>query len=114
MRLADTTAIGSPPELALIAHVPASRLPGVIPVALEPLDPFAEAEPSRGATIELASGGHVVVVYGLVTERLFVHAAAAQMADAIEDFLQETGLPAESIAWRLPASLRPVPAGALR
>jgi hypothetical protein len=103
MRVALPTAIDSPPELALIVQVPASDLQRVLPVALEPLDSFAEAEPSRGATIELASGRHVVAVYGLVTERLFVHTAAADAQVAVDDFLRETRLPASSIAWRLPA-----------
>lgn len=106
MRLALPTAIDSPPELALIVRLRSSDLQHVVPVALEPLDSFTEAEPSRGATIELASGRYVVAIYGLVTERLFVHAAAPDAQAAVDDFLRETRLPASSIEWRLPAPAR--------
>ena len=56
MRRAAADAIRNPPDLALIAHVPAPTLRRAIPVALEKLGPFTEPEPSEGATIELASG----------------------------------------------------------
>ena len=66
------------------------------------LDSFAEAEPSRGATIKLASGRHVVVIDGEVTERLSLHVPADEAEDAIEDFLSEARLDETSVIWRRP------------
>lgn len=100
MRRAPADAIRSTPELVLIAYVPAAMLDVVIPVELESLDTFAEPEPSTGATIQLESGRHVIVIYGTVTERLSVHAAGKDADDAVDDFLHESGLAAGAIEWR--------------
>ena len=85
--------------IALIAHVPAATLRRAIPIALEKLGPFTEPEPSEGATIELASGRHVVVIFGLVTERLYVHAANPDGVAAVADFLRESRIGEASIEW---------------
>lgn len=99
MRRAAADAVRNPPDLALIAHVPAATLRRAIPVTLERLDPFAEPEPSEGATIELASGRHVIVIYGLVTERLYLHAANPEGPAAVADFLRESRIGEASIEW---------------
>jgi hypothetical protein len=99
MRRAAADAVRTPPDLALIAHVPAATLRRAIPVALEALDPFSEPEPSEGATIELASGRHVIIVYGLETERLCVHAAKPDGPSAVADFLRESKIGEASIEW---------------
>lgn len=99
MRGAAADAVRNPPDLALIAHVPRATLRRAIPVALEKLGPFTEPEPSEGATIELASGRHVVVIYGLTTERLYVHAANPDGVAAVVDFLRESRIGEASIEW---------------
>jgi len=68
---------------------------------LEPLDSFTEPEPSRGATIELANGRYLVVIYGEITERLSVH-AGTDAQEAVDDFLRESRLPESAIVWRRP------------
>jgi hypothetical protein len=100
MRRAPADAIQTAPELVLIAHVPAAAIAKAVPIELEPLDAFSEPEPSTGATIELASGRLVVVIYGAVTERISLHAAGADADDAVDDFLQESGIAAEAVEWR--------------
>jgi len=99
MRRAAPDAIPNPPDLALIAHVPAATLRRAIPVTLERLDPFAEPEPSEGAAIELASGRYVMAIYGLVTERLYIHAANPDGVEAVADFLRESKIGEASIEW---------------
>jgi len=99
MRRAAADAIRNPPDLALIAHVPTATLRRAVPVALEKLGPFTEPEPSEGATIELASGRYVVVIYGLVTERLYIHAANPDGVAAVVDFLRESKIGEASIEW---------------
>jgi hypothetical protein len=99
MRHAASDAIGTSPDLALIARVPSSVLKQAVPVALEALDPFSEAEPSAGATIELASGRHVIVIYGFETKRLSVHAAWPEAPSAVSDFLRESALQESAIEW---------------
>jgi len=99
MRRAAVDAIRNPPDLALIAHVPAATLRRAIPIALEKLGPFTEPEPSEGATIELASGRYVAVIFGLVTERLYVHAANPDGVVAVADFLRESKIGEASIEW---------------
>jgi len=103
MRRAASNAMRSTPELALIARVPESTIGSVVPVPLEALDSFAEPEPSKGATIELASGRLVVVIHGLVTGRLSVHATSADADEAVDDFLRESGIPHDAIEWRRPS-----------
>jgi CDP-paratose 2-epimerase len=100
MRAASATAMRVAPELALVVRVPPTELASIIPVSLVPADPFSEPEPSRGATIELASGRYVVVMYGEVTGTLSVHAVPADASDAIDDFLTETELDPSAIVWR--------------
>ena len=99
MRRAAADAMRNPPDLALIAHVPAGTLRRAIPVVLEKLGAFTEPEPSEGATVELASGRHVVVIYGLVTERLYIHAANPDGVAAVADFLRESKIGEASIEW---------------
>jgi len=99
MRHAASDAIRTPPDLALIARVPSAELKPAVPVALDALDPFSEPEPSEGATIELASGRHVIVIYGLQTKRLSVHAAWPEAPSAVSDFLHESALQASAIEW---------------
>ena len=89
----------TPPDLALTAPVPAATLWRAIPITLEKLGPFTEPEPSEGATIELASGRYVVVIFGLVTERLYVHAANPDGVAAVADFLRESKIGEASIEW---------------
>lgn len=103
MRRAASNAMRSTPELMLIARLPESTIDFVVPVPLEALDSFAEPEPSKGATIELASGRLVVVIHGLVTGRLAIH---AQPSDAVEDFLRESDIPNDAIEWRRPSFAR--------
>ena len=105
MRRASANAIRTAPELVLIARVPQSTIESIVPVPLDSLDAFAEPEPSQGATVELASGRLVVVIHGLMTGRLSVHATPADGNDAVEDFLRESGMPHEAIEWRRPLSL---------
>ncbi len=107
MRAAAATAISTPVELALIVSVPRAELERAVPIGLEPLDPFAEPEPSHGATIELASGRHVVIIYGDITGRLSVHALSVDADDAIDDFLAETGLGRSAVLWRNPSRVSP-------
>jgi hypothetical protein len=99
MRHAAPDAIRTPPDLALIARVPSSVLKQAVPVSLEALDPFSEPEPSEGATIELASGRHVIVIYGLQTKRLSVHASWPEAPSAVGDFLRESALQESAIEW---------------
>jgi hypothetical protein len=99
MRRAAPDAIRNPLDLALIAHVPAATLRRAIPIPLEKLGPFTEPEPSEGATIELASGRYVVAIYGLVTERLYIHAANPDGVAAVADFLRESRVGEASIEW---------------
>ena len=106
MRRATTNAMSTAPELVLVARVPQSTIESIVPVPLESLDSFAEPEPSKGATIELASGRFVVVIHGLTTGRLSVHATPSDGDEAVEDFLRESGMPHEAIEWRRPLSLR--------
>jgi hypothetical protein len=114
MRRAAADALRTPPELALIANVPRSDLMVATPVVLQPIDSFSEPEPSEGATIELASGRHVVVIYGLSTARLSVHAAWPDAPQSVADFLHESGLRPADIEWidprvalLVPADVRP-------
>jgi len=102
MRRAASDAITTAPVLALIAYLPASMLRRTIPVELEEVDPFAEPEPSEGATIELASGRYVIVIFGRETERLSVHAAWPEAPESIADFLRESGLDAAAVEWMEP------------
>jgi len=99
MRRAAADAIRNPPDLALIARVPAATVRRAIPIALEKLGPFTEPEPSEGATIELASGRHVMVIFGLITERLYIHAANPDGVAAVADFLRESKIGEASIEW---------------
>jgi hypothetical protein len=99
MRRAAADAIRNPADLALIAHVPAATLRRAGPVDIEKLGPFTEPEPSEGATIELASGRYVGVIYGLVTERLYIHAANPDAVVAVADFLRESKIGEASIEW---------------
>jgi len=99
MRRAAADAIRNPPDLALIAHVPAATLRRAIPIDLEKLGPFTEPEPSEGATIELASGRYVAVIFGLITERLYIHAANPGEVAAVADFLRESKIGEASIEW---------------
>ena len=112
MRRAAADAIQTPPELALVAHVSPALLRGAVPVSLQAMDAFSEPEPSNGATIELASGRHVIVIYGLTTNRLSVHAAWPDAPAAISDFLRESALSQANIEWvdsRLSALIRMQP-----
>ncbi|HEY0144382.1 MAG TPA: hypothetical protein VGF48_26095 [Thermoanaerobaculia bacterium] len=102
MRTADKTAIRSAIDVAAVVRLTQDELAKAIPVMLRPLDAFAEPEPSRGATIELASGRHVVVIYGEVTGRLSVHTASDD-PEAVDDFLTETGISAAAVEWRRPS-----------
>jgi hypothetical protein len=102
MRRAAANAIRNPPALALIAHVPVATLRRAIPVALEKLGPFTEPEPSEGATIELASGRYVGIIFGLVTERLSIYAANPDGVAAVADFLRESKIGEASIEWMDP------------
>jgi hypothetical protein len=99
MRRAAPDAVRTPPELALIARVSPRMLKRQIPIALVALDPFSEPEPSEGAAIELASGRHVIVVYGLQTERLYVHAAWPEALQSVADFLREAAIDRDSVEW---------------
>lgn len=99
MHVASPNSTRVPPELVAILRVPASRLREVVPVSLEPLDPFAEAEPSTGATIQLESGRHVVVIYGLETHQLQLHADPAVALEALDEFLEESGLDPTTVEW---------------
>jgi hypothetical protein len=109
MRRAAGNAIRTPPDLVLIAHVPFPVLQRAVPVVLAPLDPFSEPEPSTGATIELASGRHVIVIYGLETERLSLHAAWPEAPQSVADFLREAALGAFAIEWVDPRISSPTP-----
>ena len=112
MRRAAADAIRNPPDLALIAHVPSATLRRAVPIALEELGPFTEPEPSEGATVELASGRCVVVIYGLVTERLYIHAANPEGGAAVADFLRESKIGEASIEWLDPRFSAATAAGA--
>jgi hypothetical protein len=74
MRRGAADAIRNPPDLALIAHVPAATLRRAVPIELEKPGPITEPDPSEGATIELASGRHVAIIFGLITERIYIYA----------------------------------------
>lgn len=99
MRSAPPNATRVAPELVAILRVPVSRLREIIPVPLQPLDSFTEPEPSRGATIRLETGRHIVVIYGDETQQLQIHAEPADVHDVVDDFLTETGLDASAIEW---------------
>jgi hypothetical protein len=86
----------------LTARVSSSVSKQAVPVTLDALDPFSEPEPSEGATIELASGRHVIVIYGLQTKRLSVHAAWPEAPSAVGDFLRESALQESAIEWLVP------------
>jgi hypothetical protein len=88
-----------PPASLLVGGTPKATLRRAIPVALEKLGPFTEPEPSEGATIELASGRHVILIYGLTTERLYVHAANPDGVAAVVDFLRESRIGEASLEW---------------
>jgi hypothetical protein len=99
MRAAPGTATRVEPELVAILRVPAARLRDVVPVPLAALDSFTEPEPSTGATIRLETGRHIVLIYGLETQQLQIHAQPADICEVVDDFLRETGLDATAIEW---------------
>jgi hypothetical protein len=116
MRSAASDAMRTAPELALIAHVSPPVLERAIPVDLQTIDAFSEPEPSEGAMIELLSGRHIVVIYGLSTERLYVHATWPDAPKTISDFLRESTLNHSDIEWidpRLSTLLQAVPSEVL-
>jgi hypothetical protein len=102
--------MASTPELVLVVQLSPSDLATAVPVPLQPLDPFAEPEPSRGATVQLHSGRYVVLIYGDVTNRLSVH-AGSDATTAVADFLQEAKIPRAAIVWERSATLMHASAG---
>ena len=107
MRAAAATAMSSTPELELVVLLSPSELAKAVPVDLEPLDAFAEPEPSRGATVRLESGRYVVVIYGEVTKRLSVH-AGRDAEQAVADFVQEAKIHESAIVWQRSHAVAPM------
>ena len=101
MRLADRNELKVEAFPVLLADVPEQKLPELLPIELEELDPFAEPEPSVGALLQLVSGWYVVVVYGKVTSTMKVLIPeGTDPARGIDAVLDEIPLPPSSIRWR--------------
>lgn len=112
MRVAAPTELTVPTEIVLLANVSADALRRVLPLELESIETFAEAEPSRGALLRLRNGDLVMVSWGEITQTLTLYVPTdADPASITLEFLLETGLEAGAIRWLRPdvlAALQPL------
>ena len=102
MRRADPQELREDARPALFLSLSENRLSELFPVPFSSME--SEAEPSKGALVQLASGGYVVVAYGTVTRRATLSLPiSADVHDAIEALLREVALQPSEILWTVEA-----------
>jgi hypothetical protein len=82
------------------AQMAAEELQQWLPVPFDEIDdPFAAAEPSKGALVELDSGDYLVVHYGLTSGQLMVEAVEEGASMVLQAFFDEVPLPLARVLW---------------
>ncbi|HEY0141786.1 MAG TPA: hypothetical protein VGF48_12885 [Thermoanaerobaculia bacterium] len=85
----------------MTARLSEAELERWLPVPFQEItDPFAAAEPSKGALLQLDSGHYFVVYWGRDSEQLTVRIArAVEPSFFLDAFLREVPLPRERVSW---------------
>jgi ribosomal protein L29 len=84
----------------LVLHVSENRLRELFPVELTDADEWSEPEPSKGALIRLRSGGHVLLMYGVVTGRATLSIpTSADAAGLLSALLDEIPVRPSEVEW---------------
>lgn len=101
MQRALPTALQEDAKPVAVLQLMPARLAELFPVRFSDLDPLAEAEPSRGALIELDEVGTLaVVVYGTITGRTTISfPASASFAAQWRALRSEVPLRDDEIVW---------------
>jgi large subunit ribosomal protein L29 len=85
---------------AVVLNVSEQRLRELFPVPFSPVDSLAEPEPSISALVALASGGHCVVTFGLLTHRATISfPETADVSRLATSLLRETGIQKSEVTW---------------
>src|ERR1044071_9224498 len=92
MRRANPRELTAQAVPVLTARLSQAELQQWLPIRFDDInDPLATAEPSKGALVQLAAGGYVVVYYGLESGQLIVEISETteDPAALIASFLEE-------------------------
>ena len=87
----------------LVLQLSESRLQQLFPVRLSAVEPFAEAEPSRGALVQLKGGSYLIVMFGEITHRATLSLPVSAAIDkAVTEILDEIPIQSAEVAWAAP------------
>lgn len=102
MRRANASELSVEVVPVLTANLSEKELKELFPIPMDELDPFAEAEPSVGALVQLRSGNYFVVTYGNVTNtvKLLIPVGSDRLR-GIEEILAEAPIPSAAVRWRV-------------
>ena|SRR6266581_4066671 len=90
---------------AMTARLTESELLKWLPVSFDEItDPLATPEPSKGALVQLDSGGYVVLYYGKDSQQLILEIPeVSQNSSAlVASFFSEVSLPVSRVLWHRP------------
>lgn len=90
---------------AMTARLTEGELLEWMPIPFDEIsDPLATPEPSKGALVELDSGGYIVLFYGEDSHQLIVEIPenTEDPSALLSDFLSEVPLPASRVLWHRP------------
>lgn len=109
MRPARPTELREHAQPVLTAQVSESELREWFPFPFEEItDPWAAAEPSKGALLKLAAGDYFVLYWGKDSEQLTVRIAPAVDASSfMAAFFDEVPLPQSRVLWSRPGAQLP-------
>lgn len=110
MRLADPQELKTPAVQVLAAHVSEDELSRLVPIKFKDItNPEEAREPSKGALVQLDTGGYVVLFYGCRSNELTVEFPSANnLTHSVTEFLREVQLPLSRVFWHRPdVELRP-------
>lgn len=107
MRRAQPNELQEDAVPAMVLQTSKQRLRELFPVRFSAMDTFAEAEPSRGALLQLNDGPFVVVIYGTLSHRTTVSVpVSANVRKTIQSLVREVGITRDDILWAAEGALR--------
>ncbi len=84
----------------MVLAIREARLRELFPVEFSLMDSLSEAEPSKGALIELDRGSQIVVTYGTVTGRTMISIPVSRNArQEVDAILREIPVARNEIEW---------------
>ena len=93
----------------MTARISEGELSRWFPVAFEEItDPWATAEPSKGALVKLETGQYAVIYWGYDSNELAVHIPqATDPSSFLSAFLNEVPVPRTRVSWHRPGTRLP-------